>query len=239
MLYWTAVTIGLFIGGIDAYFYVKSVHERHRLGLSTPYSRSIDAKAFSDVSEHRVYEALKDTFDAMCGPDAYYLSKGPLILTHARGRPVPTCEIDHLIVCSFGIFVIETKGWNGLVSPGGSADSVKVEFRDGNVVSRRSPIAQCASKVAFIKRCQPSNWRVEPLAIFAHPDARLATTLPSDMICVENIGRYFQAKRKETMSGECGYVDVQLALGATLAHRDRRPNACDLHLEAIRRAAVH
>jgi len=236
MMYWTAAVLGLCLGGTSAYFYIGSIIRRHALGLSTPYSRESDATAFNNTAEHLVYETLKDTFDAMCGHGNYILSKGPLILTHAPGRPIPTCEVDHLVICSFGVFVVETKGWNGTIRPGPSCETVAITFKNGEQTERRSPLAQCASKTAFIRRCQPCDWRVESLAVFAHPEARLASGLPTNMILAQDIRRYFQQKRMQPMTGEIRYVDVELAYGATCMHRDLRPNAVALHVAAVTRS---
>src|ERR1700732_439868 len=109
MFYWLSVFTGLLLGFVPVYYYFKACIARDRMGLPSPYSRAEDAKKFDNSGEHSVYEALKTTLDSILEPGTYFLSKGPLILKHAPGRPVPTCEIDHLIICRFGIFVVETK----------------------------------------------------------------------------------------------------------------------------------
>lgn len=238
MIYWIFVLIGLSLGSIPTWYYIKSVFERKQSGYSTPYTRMRNLALFNNSHEHQVYETLKDTFDVICGPNNYFLSKGPLILTHAPGKPIPTCEIDHLVICSFGVFVVETKGWNGTIQPGSTRDKVVVEFQSGKRESRRSPITQCISKVDFIKKCQPCNWRVESVIVFSHAGAWLAPGLPENVIRIRNIRQYFEGKRKERMPGEVDYVDVQLALGSIYIHRDRRPNAFILHTAAIQRQSV-
>src|ERR1700722_17019318 len=101
MVYWLSVWTGLIVGCIPIFYYFKACIGRDRMGLSSPYSRLQDARKFDNAGEYRVYEALKTALDSMLTPGMYFLSKGPVILKHAPGRAVPTCEIDHLIICRF------------------------------------------------------------------------------------------------------------------------------------------
>ena len=236
MLYRLSVWTGLIVGCIPIFYYFKACIERDRMGLSSPYSRIEDARKFDHAGEYRVYEALKTALDSMLTPGMYFLSKGPVILKHAPGRAVPTCEIDHLIICRFGIFVVETKDWGGAVRPGPHDDELIVSFDSGYEATRRSPLAQCASKIAFIKRCQPVDWRVESIAVFSNSKARLSKDCPRNMILLPDIEDYLRARHREPMGGECGYVDTDIGKGRILIHRDNRPNAAAIHRTAVQHA---
>ncbi len=52
----------------------------------------------------------------LCGDD--WLVVDGLILIHSTRSAFPTAEIDHLAITPFGIFVIETKHWAGVVTHG-------------------------------------------------------------------------------------------------------------------------
>ena len=236
MFYWLSVTAGLMLGLVPIFYYFKACVERDRMGFSSPYSRAENAKNFSNPGEHSVYEALKQTVDTLVGPGRYFLSKGSLILKHAPGRPVPTCEIDHLLICRFGIFVVETKDWAGAIRPSTREGDVIVRFANGHEELRRSPISQSASKVAFIKRCQPADWRVESLAVFSNPKASLTSGLPKNMVLLSELESYLRAKSEEPMMGEMRYVDKEIGMGSILPHRDNRPGAAQIHRVAVQHA---
>jgi Nuclease-related domain len=236
MFYWLSVTAGLMLGLVPIFYYFKACVERDRMGFSSPYSRAENAKNFSNPAEHSVYEALKQTVDTLVGPGRYFLSKGALIFKHAPGRAVPTCEIDHLLICRFGIFVVETKDWGGAIRPSTREGEVIVRFANGHEELRRSPISQSASKVAFIKRCQPVDWRVESIAVFANAKASLSSGLPKNMVLLADLESYLRAKSEERMSGEMRYVDKDIGMGTILPHRDNRPDAAEIHRVAVQRA---
>ncbi|MFP3554754.1 nuclease-related domain-containing protein [Paraburkholderia sp. SIMBA_049] len=92
-----------------------------RSGFTSTTRQSTAPVLRSDIrgeeGERRVYEELLDALTWICGEN-FFLHPGALLLNHAPGTAYPTAEVDHLAITPFGIFLVETKNWSGLIEPG-------------------------------------------------------------------------------------------------------------------------
>ena len=72
-------------------------------------------------------------------PYADYQTVNDVLIPNGKGG---LTQIDHVVVSSFGIFVIETKNWAGWVFGGRKDKHWKVTYRDGGKVQHHNPISQ-------------------------------------------------------------------------------------------------
>ncbi len=98
------------------------------------------------------------------------------------GWAFPTAEIDHLAVTPFGLFVFETKNWNGDIEPGPDDDTLVRVAPGGDREPRRSPVRQNRTKVAFLRSVMPGMWPVEGFGVFASEQCSLSAALPVTLI---------------------------------------------------------
>lgn len=99
------------------------------------------------LGETLVSAELRRCLARICGGDCVIFDG--LILVHAPAEAFPTAEVDHLAVTRFGVFVIETKHWAGIVRRGEQRDTLVLETHDGRSLTRTSPLKQNAAKVRF------------------------------------------------------------------------------------------
>jgi hypothetical protein len=130
----------------------------------------------------------------LCGEN-FYLHPSALLLNHAPGTPFPTAEVDHLAITPFGIFVIETKNWTGALKPGADPDTIIRIGADGRRETRRSPLRQNRSKVAFLRGMLPSMWEIEGVGVFANDACNLSGALPPSLIRRSDIGQWLRERK--------------------------------------------
>ncbi len=93
---------------------------------------------FGDKAEEEVSETLQREFPGAAVLDNVYLQSG-------RG----TTQLDHILICKWGLFVIETKSHNGRIQ---IEKKEWVQFYKDKIVRFRSPILQNESHVRALER---------------------------------------------------------------------------------------
>ena len=208
---------------------------KRRSGDSTgsraiPVSRS---QRSGDEGEAVVQAELRAALEWLCGDD-FYLHPGALLLNHAPGSAFPTAEVDHLAVTPFGVFVVETKNWTGRIEPGPDLQSVVRIGVDGRRETRRSPMQQNRSKVAFLRSVLPGNWPVEGIAAFSHSHCDLSSALPVNMMRVTDLRQWLR-DRKSRYDGRGSFpVNVAHARRAIIAVAETRSDAIETHRVKLR-----
>ncbi|TDN59083.1 nuclease-related domain-containing protein [Paraburkholderia sp. BL10I2N1] len=178
-----------------------------------PITRS---RAAGDAGEIRVQAELRRALTWLCGEN-FYLHPTALLLHHAPGTAFPTAEIDHLAVTAFGIFVVETKHWSGTIGPGTDADTLVRITADGTRDTRRSPVAQNRSKVAFLRSVLPGMWEVKGLGVFSSDNCLLSPALPLDLVRLSDLGHWLRAEKSRHDASGGVRVNVPEAWRAVLA----------------------
>ncbi len=93
---------------------------------------------FGDKAEETVSDTLREEFPGGVVLDNVYLKSG-------RG----TTQLDHILICKWGLFVIETKSHNGRIQ---IEKKEWIQFYRDKVVRFRSPILQNESHVRALER---------------------------------------------------------------------------------------
>lgn len=141
---------GLAIALLCAYL---SFSNKHPLNDEVREARMSSARARGEQRESEVSAELSWHLTRLCGEDWAVLDG--LILIHAPGSAFPTAEIDHLAITPFGVFVVETKHWIGVVTHGETDDTVTLSTVDGQRFVRTSPMKQNAELGSEAKRPSP------------------------------------------------------------------------------------
>ncbi|MEM5316060.1 nuclease-related domain-containing protein [Paraburkholderia sp. JHI869] len=173
------------------------------------------AHARGEAGEARTHAELRRVLTALCGTD-FYLHDGAVLLNHAPGTAFPTAEIDHLAVTPFGLFVIETKNWSGFIEPGADSSELVRVASDGKRESRKSPLAQNRTKVAFLNAKLPKVWTIEGLGVFAAPDCSLHPDLPPSLIHISELSHCLRLRRHDFRLSGIKPVNVRTAFKAIM-----------------------
>ncbi|MFP3708502.1 nuclease-related domain-containing protein [Paraburkholderia sp. SIMBA_009] len=203
---------------------------RHQQQYTTPAAR---AMIRGDAGEAAVRAELRRVLTGLCG-DNYYLHDGAVLVRHAPGTAFPTAEIDHVAVTPFGIFVIETKNWSGVIAPTANADDVVRTGADGVAELRRSPLAQNRTKVAFLNRKLPAVWPIEGLAVFAADDCTLHPDLPLPLIHVKELELWLRQRRHEFSAARKKPVNVRVAWQAIMLNASISDSELEDHRKRLR-----
>jgi hypothetical protein len=137
-----------------------SFSNKHPLNDEVREARMSSARARGEQGEREVSAELSWHLTRLCGEDWAVLDG--LILIHAPGSAFPTAEIDHLAITPFGVFVVETKHWIGVVTHGETDDSVTFTTVDGAADRAFLAMKQNAVKVRYLRNLLPQRlWIVE------------------------------------------------------------------------------
>ncbi len=188
------------------------------------------ARQSGEIGEARTQLKLRESLTELCGPN-FYLHEGPLIVEHAPGTPFPTAEIDHLVVTTFGILLIETKNWTGHIAASSSADELIRTAASGEVEIRKSPIAQNRSKLAFFRTRLPSIWPIQSVGVFASDDVSLAPGLPTNLIRLNDLPYWLRLRQSEHRGKPP--VDVVEAARGALMYADLTAGAARRHIDRV------
>jgi Nuclease-related domain len=191
-------------------------------------TRAEDAGAAGEKIAHA---KLAESLERLCGSN-YYLHEGSLIIEHAPSATFPTAEIDHLAVTPFGVFVFETKHWSGRIDSAGIAGELVRTAGDGSRENRKSPLAQNASKVEFLRRHLPPIWPVIGAGIFTSPGVVLAPDLALDLFCVADLPQWLSQKQASRLGKT--QIDVRRATAAILRFADFGAFAAERHRQTVR-----
>jgi hypothetical protein len=219
------------LGGIF-YLGYRATHRKRTVSENVSVILTTRAEHAGATGERMAQAKLAETLAWLCGSD-YYLHEESLVIEHAPGSPFPTAEIDHLAVTPFGVFVFETKHWSGLISNGTFPGELLRSANDGTRENRKSPLAQNASKVAFLRRHLPPMWPVDGAGIFTSPDVKLAADLPINLFRVADLPQWLRQQR--AMHSGKQPVDVIRATAAILKFADRNPFAAERHRNRVKR----
>jgi hypothetical protein len=175
---------------------------------------------------------LRAILSKLCGND--FVLRHSVVLNIAPGSKYPTAEIDHLVITPFGVFVIETKAWRGLIMPGTNEDTLMWVSPSGLREIRKNPLAQNRSKVTFLQSLFPSDVVVAGAGVFSSPAARLSGGLPPDLIGVESLAdwlsqrqNWYRTRALETSVPEL--LDIAIIDQEILTFVDASPDAAIRH----------
>jgi hypothetical protein len=221
------------LGMLGGIFYLGYRATRPKPYTSAMASVTLTTRAeLAGATGEQIAQAkLAEALVWLCGSDCY-LHDGPLVIEHAPGSPFPTAEIDHLAITPFGIFVFESKHWSGFISNGAIPGELQRSANDGTRASRKSPLAQNASKVAFLRRHLPPMWPVDGAGIFTSTDVELSADLPINLIRVGDLPHWL--RQQKTLHFGKPLVDVVRAKAAILRFADRAPFAAERHRKGVK-----
>jgi hypothetical protein len=196
----------------------------------TPTTR---AQARGEAGEVGVSAELRRVLTGLCGDD-FHLHDGAVLLHHAPGTAFPTAEIDHLAVTPFGLFVIETKNWGGSITAGANRDELVCVSAAGSRETRRSPLAQNRTKVAFLLAKLPRVWTIEGLGVFAAPDCTLHPDLPPALIHISELAHCLRLRQHAFRISGQKPVNVSTAWKAIMLNASIAKNEIDSHRKRAR-----
>lgn len=203
--------------------------------LLAPFLRS-RAEAQGDAGETTVMAELERLLTHLCGVN-FYLHPCALLITHAPGTSFPTAEIDHLFITPFGIFIVETKNWTGLVAPGPNAAVLTRTGADGVSETRKSPGAQNRTKLNYLHGLMPGMWPVHAVGVFASDHCTLSPELPLTLMHVSELHHWMRTRKAVFDASGAIPVNVSLAREVVLGNTDSSPKAVAMHRERVKNAS--
>jgi len=221
--------LGLAIGLLYAYL---SFSQQRLTDDDAREARAAPAQERGEEGEREVSAELRWHLTRLCGDD--WLVLDGLVLIHAPGSDFPTAEIDHLAIAPFGVFVVETKHWAGVVTHGETDDTLTLTTVDGQRFVRTSPLKQNAAKVRFLRSLLPPRlWIVEGLGVFSHEAVMVAPALPAVLLERSELYRHLRVRQQQFARTGTGRLPVPKIADVILRHADTRPEALAEHRQRI------
>lgn len=112
-----------------------------------------------------------------------------------------TTQIDHILVSKFGVFVIETKNYSGVIH-GNSKDKTWTQVVNGHRYKMLNPLYQNVThvkKVVSLLKCEPLD--VHSLVVFVG-SAQLKNPMPSKIMQLKDLLRYVYHFKNEVFTEE-------------------------------------
>ena len=147
-------------------------------------------------------------------------------------RSKASCEIDHILICERGVFVIETKNRSGEIYGDDTREEWTQVLAGGEIVhTMRSPVLQNGTHVRFVKeilyRCVHERVPVTGLVVFAQGNTR---HIDSEHVC-SPFGIEVAVK---TQGREISPADQDRAYRTLRSHLEKYPVTKEEHLQYIR-----
>lgn len=196
----------------------------------TPATRAV---VHGEQGEAAVRSELRRVLSALCGEN-FHLHDSAVLIHHAPGTAFPTAEIDHIAVTPFGIFVIETKNWSGVIAPGAVRDEVSRTGIDGVTDARRSPLAQNRTKIEFLNARLPALWPIEGLGVFASPECTVDPRLPLPLIHISELAVWMRLRLHEFTASGRKPVNVRGAWEAIMLIASINAEELEEHRKRVR-----
>ncbi len=132
-------------------------------------------------------------------PDPPYQSYQTLYLPKFKGRG--TTEVDHVVVSPYGIFVIETKSWQGTIY-GQPSDAKWVQQLGSATNIKENPIRQNLLHTRSVaKYLRVRHDVVRSVICFHGQNCSFGNPMPSNVIRAEDLGSYLTGFRQSVLSG--------------------------------------
>lgn len=147
-------------------------------------------------------------------------------------RRKASCEIDHILICERGVFVIETKNRSGEIYGDDTREEWTQVLAGGEIVhTMRSPVLQNGTHVRFVKeilyRRVHERVPVTGLVVFAQGNTR---HIDSEHVC-SPFGIEVAVK---TQGREISPADQDRAYRTLRSHLEKYPITKEEHLQYIR-----
>lgn len=147
-------------------------------------------------------------------------------------RSKASCEIDHILICERGVFVIETKNRSGEIYGDDTREEWTQVLAGGEIVhTMRSPVLQNGTHVRFVKeilyRRVHERVPVTGLVVFAQGNTR---HIDSEHVC-SPFGIEVAVK---TQGREISPADQDRAYRTLRSHLEKYPVTKEEHLQYIR-----
>lgn len=151
-----------------------------------------------------------------------------VLLPTAPGRL--SREIDCLVVCPFGVYVIEVKHWALQIGAHEDPSKLKVQRPSGQSESARSaPLYKTISKARELCLNLPRDLPWRALVVFSNPAGSLDAKLAADYVSIADLRHFFRQERDRAQK-----VFSPVEIGERLLGKfDRRVDAKHRHMMAL------
>lgn len=123
-------------------------------------------------------------------------------------------QIDHILICPKGVYVIETKHYRGTIS-GDAEDTDWWQLISSRQIQRYNPVRQtlhhAVALANYIRDAGYSKVWVEPLIVFSHPEVKLKVVSPKvPVICLSRLSDFLNSRPQMIGSQKCEEISIAL-----------------------------
>tara|TARA_R110001606_G_C15404703_1_gene654235 strand:+ start:27909 stop:28541 length:633 start_codon:yes stop_codon:yes gene_type:complete len=178
------------------------------LGFGVIFGAGFWVGRYKDIAKYEIHigeQIVNQTIKAHLPSNQYHLLQNVTLPT----ADTMTTQIDHVLVCSYGIFVIETKHYAGLVF--GSIDNAQwLQITKWDKRKFQNPLRQNYKHKKELELLLPEidQKHIYSVVVFSG-DAEFRTKMPENVIHARQMALYIRKFNKERLSKD----DMVTALG--------------------------
>lgn len=154
---------------------------------------------------------IQNQAELMVREELNKLDKNKYCIIHDITLPTEqgTAQIDHIVFSEYGIFVIETKGYQGWIF-GKEEDRRWMQvFKNGKKFPFPSPVIQNANHIKHIAKISNTPiFTMKSIIVFTDPDTELKTILPNYVLKLEEINSHIKNWKQNTVNKKCLYEAI-------------------------------
>ncbi len=166
-------------------------------------------------------------------PSTFYSSYRSLYIPR-HYNPNLLTEIDHVVVSSFRVFVIETKSWSGTIKGRGRDDVWRTELGKDTVHEHRNPMKQNVLHVdSLAKFLDLPKASIQPIVCFEGTDVEFGGPMPESVVRDVDLRAYILGFQDEMLTAEKKFL-TNRTLREHVARSDAGRNRLE-HLAQIER----
>lgn len=194
-------------------------------GKSDPFLREFDNSIKGMIGEASVSAYLKLALGKGSGARLY--NDMTLALGHSY-----TTQIDHILVCKKGIFVIETKNIKGWVFGNSHAKNWTISLPNRRKIPFRNPLHQNHKHLKAISTLLPQHLHQHLVSVvaFTHYECEIKTSLPSNVLKAPRLPHFIQTYPDQLSLDVI--AEIKAILDAQLPHQQANQ---EQHQRNIRR----
>jgi hypothetical protein len=205
----------------------KFYHKEHLMKGSTSAATTLETEKpplsrgrFGDVDDrldfsrtaecHRVNvlsQQLRSVLSPICR-EAYFIQQA-LTVQPAMGKREPVTRVDCVAVTQFGVFVVDSVDWIGIISPTFNDDTLSITEEGGVVSNRSCPVRRLEPAVVFLRALlEDFHCPVEGVAVFHRDDCIVNPSVPPSLLKPDELHHFFRVKLNRFINQRRHFVDI-------------------------------
>ena len=165
-------------------------------------SRTAECHRVNALSQEASISSLADLSRGLLHPTSVDRST-------CDGKRGPVTRVDCVAVTQFGVFVVDSVDWIGIISPTFNDDTLSITEEGGVVTNRSCPVRRLEPAVMFLRALlEDFHCPVEGVAVFHRDDCIVNRSVPPSLVKPDELHHFFRVKLNRFINQRRHFVDI-------------------------------